>query len=60
MGYADTYSYPYGAFNRFIQLQVAKYYKYAFAVSEGGTTLTNDAYQIRRYSITDLYKMLAK
>lgn len=60
VGYADTYSYPYGAFNRFIQLQVAKYYKYAFAVSEGGTTLTNDAYQIRRYSITDLYKMLAK
>lgn len=57
--YAETYAYPYGAFNEFIKSCVGKYYQYAFAVSKGGTSLVTDKLQIRRYSITEIYKMLS-
>ena len=57
-GGAISYAYPYGAFNKFIQRCVQKYYKYAFAVSQGGTSLTIDNMQIKRYSITEIYQML--
>ena len=54
-----TYAYPYGAYNAFIMSCVGKYYKYAFSVTQGGTSLVVDSLQIRRYSITEIYKMLA-
>jgi len=57
-GYSDSYAYPYGAYNKFIQHSVSKYFKYAFAVSQGGTSLTADSYQLRRYSISEIYQML--
>ncbi len=58
-GMALTYAYPYGAYNDFIKSCVGKYYKYAFSVTKGGTSLVSDALQIRRYSITEIYKMLS-
>lgn len=54
-----TYAYPYGAYNTFIKSCVGKYYKYAFSVTQGGTSLVADSLQIRRYSITEIYKMLS-
>lgn len=54
-----TYAYPYGAYNDFIKSCVGKYYKYAFSVTKGGTSLVSDALQIRRYSITEIYSMLS-
>ena len=58
VGYSMTYAYPYGANNKFIQHCVDKYYKYAFAVSQGGTSLIVDRLQLRRYSISEIYQML--
>lgn len=58
-GMVLTYAYPYGAYNDFIKSRVGKYYKYAFSVTKGGTTLISDALQIRRYSITEIYSMLS-
>ncbi len=59
VGNVITYAYPYGAYNKFIKYCVEKYYKYAFAVSQGGTSLDVDKLQLRRYSISDIYKMLS-
>ena len=53
-----SYSYPYGAYNAFIQSCVSKHYDYACAVSSGGTSMLMDKYQIRRYSISQVYEML--
>lgn len=58
-GEVVAYAYPYGAYNAFIQSCVGKYYKYAFSVTRGGTSLVVDSLQIRRYSITEIYKMLS-
>lgn len=58
VGYSTTYAYPYGAFNKFIQRCVQKYFRYAFAVNQGGTSILVDNMQIRRYSITDIYQMI--
>ncbi len=58
VGYSITYAYPYGAFNKFIQHCVEKYFKFAFAVSQGGTSLIADKMQIKRYSITEIYQMI--
>lgn len=60
VGYCDTYAYPYGAYNKFIRRCVEKYYKYAFAVDQGGTSMVVDKHQLKRYSITEIYKMLKK
>ena len=59
VGDVITYAYPYGAYNGYIKSCVEKYYKYAFAVSQGGTLLAVDQLQLRRYSISDIYKMLS-
>lgn len=58
VGYSITYAYPYGANNKFIQQCVDKYYKYAFAVSQGGTSLIADRLQLKRYSISEIYHIL--
>ena len=34
------------------------FYRYAFAVNQGGTSLSADTYQLRRYSISEIYKIL--
>lgn len=60
VGYCDTYAYPYGAYNKFIRRCVEKYYKYAFTVDQGGTSMVVDKHQLKRYSITEIYKMLEK
>lgn len=54
-----TYAYPYGSYNSFVMSHVGKYYKYAFSVTHGGTSLVADSLQIRRYSISEIYKMLS-
>lgn len=58
VGDVITYAYPYGAYNNYIKTCVAKYYKCAFAVTQGGTSMEVDLLQLRRYSISDIYKML--
>ena len=58
-GQTLSYAYPYGAYNAFIKSCVSKYYKYAFSVNQGGTSLVADSLQIRRYSITEIYDMLS-
>ena len=58
-GNVIAYAYPYGAYNAFIKSCVSKYYKYAFSVTHGGTSLVADSLQIRRYSITEIYDMLS-
>ena len=58
VGEVSTYAYPYGAYNDYIKTCVGEHYKYAFAVSSGGTSLAIDTLQLRRYSISDIYKML--
>ena len=58
VGSTLSYAYPYGANNTYIQTQVAKYYKYAFAVSQGGTSIVTDSLQLKRYSISEIYKMI--
>ena len=60
VGYCDTYAYPYGAYNKFIRRCVEKYYKYAFTVDQGGTSMVVDKHQLKRYSISEIYKMLKK
>ena len=57
-GPSDCFAYPYGANNAYIQQCVSSYYKYAFAVNQGGTSLSADTYQLRRYSISEIYKIL--
>lgn len=54
-----TYAYPYGAYNAYIKSCVGKYYKYAFSVTQGGTSLVADSLQLKRYSITEIYQMLS-
>lgn len=54
-----TYAYPYGACNAYIKSCVGKYYKYAFSVTQGGTSLVVDSLQLKRYSITEIYQMLS-
>lgn len=58
VGYCNTYAYPYGAYNKFIRHCVEKYYEYAFTVDQGGTSMVVDKHQLKRYSITEIYKML--
>lgn len=58
-GEVSSYAYPYGSYNNYIKTCVEKHYNYAFAVSNGGTSLAVDALQLRRYSISDIYKMLS-
>lgn len=57
-GPSDCFTYPYGANNAYIQQCVSSYYRYAFAVNQGGTSLSADTYQLRRYSISEIYKIL--
>lgn len=54
-----TYAYPYGAYNAYIKSCVGKYYKYAFSVTKGGTSLVADSLQLKRYSISEIYQMLS-
>lgn len=58
IGYCESYAYPYGAYNKCIRRCVEKYYKYAFSVDQGGTSMIIDRYQLKRYSITEIYKMI--
>lgn len=58
VGNTISYAYPYGAYNPYIQSQVAKYYKFAFAVSHGGTSIVTDSFQLKRYSISEIYQMI--
>lgn len=57
-GESLTYAYPYGAYNEYIKKCVGKYYKFAFSVTQGGTSLVADALQIKRYSIAEIRQML--
>ena len=58
VGYSNSYSYPYGCYNDYIKKCVAKHYRYAFSVTQGGTNLKTDDLQVRRYFISEIYKML--
>ena len=55
VGYSNSYSYPYGCYNDYIKKCVAKHYRYAFSVTQGGTNLKTDDLQVRRYFISEIY-----
>jgi len=58
VGAVNAYAYPYGDSSPFIRKICGQYYNYAFSLQQGGTELTVDNMQIRRYSIDDIYKIL--
>lgn len=47
IGYCESYAYPYGAYNKYIRRCVEKYYRYAFSVDQGGTSMIIDRYQLK-------------
>ena len=53
-----SYAYPYGDYNNFVLRSVKKYYRYSFAVMNGGNSLIADNLKIRRYSEREIYAML--
>lgn len=53
-----SFAYPYGDSNQFVQNIVKKFYDYGFALTEGGTHLEVDAFRIRRYFTSEIYKIL--
>ena len=53
-----SYAYPYGMSNEFIQKCAGRYYENAFSLSQGGTHLECDRLQIKRYFISEIYKIL--
>lgn len=57
-GQVISYAYPYGISNEFIQKYAGTYYEYIFSLSQGGTHLECDRLQIKRYFISEIYKIL--
>lgn len=57
-GQVISYAYPYGVSNEFIQNCAGEYYENVFSLSQGGTHLECDRLQIKRYFISEIYKIL--
>lgn len=57
-GPVTSYAYPYGDYSEYIMKQVRKYYLNAFLLTQGGVFLSVDSLRIRRYYISDIYKII--
>lgn len=57
-GLITSYAYPYGDYSDYIMGQVKKYYDNAFLLTQGGVFLTIDSLRIRRYYISEIYKII--
>ncbi len=53
-----TYAYPYGYYNDYCKICVSNHYQHAFALGTGGSLEGIDDFQIRRYSISEITKVL--
>lgn len=57
-GPIKTYAYPYGDFNNYIVNKVKNEYDYAFSLNQGGCFLAVDSFQLKRYFIAEIYKII--
>ena len=57
-GTIKSYAYPYGDYNNYIMKKVSNYYDYAFLLTQGGVFLSVDSLRIRRYYISEIYKII--
>jgi len=57
-GPVEAYAYPFGSHNHFCEQEVAKVYKYAYALASGGSIEGIDNHQIRRYTVSEILKVL--
>jgi peptidoglycan/xylan/chitin deacetylase (PgdA/CDA1 family) len=57
-GPIKSYAYPYGDYSPYIESIVAKYYKYAFLLTQGGVFLDVDALRIHRYYISEINQII--
>ncbi len=58
-GSIDSYAYPYGDNSDYTMRIVSMYYKNAFLLTQGGCFLPVDSHKIRRYFISDIYKIIS-
>lgn len=57
-GPINSYAYPYGDYSEYVMKQVRKYYSNAFLLTQGGVFLSVDSLRIRRYYISEIYKII--
>lgn len=57
-GYVNSYAYPYGDANTYIEHITQDYYEYSFKLSQGGSYLGIDNHRIRRYYISEIYHII--
>lgn len=57
-GPVTSYAYPYGDYSEYVMKQVRKYYLNAFLLTQGGVFLSVDSLRIRRYYISEIYKII--
>lgn len=57
-GEVISYAYPYGDSSPYTRQICSQFYRFAFSLNQGGTELSIDNMQIRRYSIDNIYKIL--
>lgn len=57
-GPVTSYAYPYGDYSEYVMNQVRKYYLNAFLLTQGGVFLSVDSLRIRRYYISEIYKII--
>lgn len=57
-GPVTSYAYPYGDYSEYVMKQVGKYYLNAFLLTQGGVFLSVDSLRIRRYYISEIYKII--
>ena len=57
-GPITSYAYPYGDYSEYVMKQVRKYYLNAFLLTQGGVFLSVDSLRIRRYYISEIYKII--
>lgn len=57
-GTVEAYAYPFGFHNPFCEQEAANVYKYAYALTSGGSIDGIDNHQIRRYTVSEILKVL--
>lgn len=57
-GPVEAYAYPFGSHNYFCEQEAAKVYKFAYALNSGGSIEGIDNHQIRRYTVSEILKVL--
>lgn len=58
LGEISSFAYPYGDYNEQISKQASLFYKHSFATNNGGNHWMADSDRIRRYSATEILKII--